>query len=239
MTVPIYAVPDIHGQNALLETALDLIERDGGTGARVVFLGDLVDRGPDSRAVIDRLMAAQAAGRDWTVLRGNHDQMFLDFLDAGATGSAHVRAGLTWLNPRLGGADTLASYGVDTHESFPDPAAARAAVPRAHRDWLAALPFWMEAGNLLFVHAGIRPGIPLSAQDPADLIWIRDDFLGHPGPHPWLVVHGHTALDYPRHFGNRIDLDGGAAWGRPLRPAVFEGCDCWLLTPEGRVPLRP
>ncbi|MAU51897.1 MAG: serine/threonine protein phosphatase [Roseovarius sp.] len=239
MTGPIYAIPDIHGQDALLAEALERIEADGGPRARVIFLGDLVDRGPDSRAVIERLMAGQAAGRDWIVLRGNHDQLFLDFLDQGEIHSPRILSGNPWLHPRLGGAETLASYGVQAREEAPCHAEARAAVPRAHRDWIADLPYWHAAGALLFVHAGIRPGVALAEQDPEDLMWIRGDFLDHAAPHPWLVVHGHTALDRPAHFGNRIDLDGGAGFGRPLWPAVFEGRDCWLLSERGRVPLRP
>ena len=239
MTQPIYAIPDIHGQDDLLEAALERVERDGGAGARIVFLGDLVDRGAGSRAVIERLLTGQTEGRDWTVLRGNHDQLFVDFLDHGGAGSPRMRAGLTWLNERLGGAETLASYGVSASEALHDPAVARDAVPRGHRDWLAALPLWQEAGDLLFVHAGIRPGLPMRMQDPSDLMWIREGFLDHAAPHPWLVVHGHTALDVPQHFGNRVDLDGGAGYGRPLWPAVFEEQDCWLLTDRGRVPLRP
>lgn len=237
MTEVIYAIPDIHGQDALLEDALDRIARDGGKDARIIFLGDLVDRGPNSRAVIDRLMTGQAQGRPWTVLRGNHDQMFVDFLDSGVIESPHIRSGLSWLHYRLGGAATLASYGLDVNEHTTEWEAARRAVPQAHRDWLTALPLWQEAGELLFVHAGIRPGLSLPAQDPADLMWIRDGFLDHEAPHPWLVVHGHTALEMPTHFGNRIDLDGGAAYGRPLWPAVFEGCDAWLLTETGRIAL--
>ncbi|MGR3547803.1 MAG: metallophosphoesterase [Roseovarius sp.] len=237
MTDPIYAIPDIHGQDALLDAALDLVARDGGSDARIIFLGDLVDRGPNSRAVIDRLMTGQAQGLPWTVLRGNHDQMFVDFLDSGVIQSPHIRSGLSWLHHRLGGAATLASYGLDVSEDMTEWEAACRAVPRAHRDWLAALPLWQEAGELLFVHAGIRPGLSLPVQDPVDLMWIRDGFLDYEAPHPWLVVHGHTALEMPTHFGNRIDLDGGAAYGRPLWPAVFEGRDAWLLTETGRIPL--
>ncbi|WP_074785782.1 metallophosphoesterase [Roseovarius tolerans] len=239
MTDPIYAIPDIHGQDALLDAALDLVTQDGGAQARIVFLGDLVDRGPDSRAVIDRLMQGQADGRPWTVLKGNHDQLFLDFIDTGQIRSPQVRSGLTWLNPRLGGATTLASYGVSASEDAPAWDAARAAVPQAHRDWLARLPLYKEVGGLLFVHAGIRPGLPLADQSPTDLMWIRDGFLDHDAPHPWLVVHGHTALDRPQHFGNRIDLDGGAGYGRQIWPAVFDGRSCHLLTDTGRQPLTP
>lgn len=239
MTDPIYAIPDIHGQDALLDAALDLVARDGGADARIVFLGDLVDRGPNSRAVIDRLMTGQAMGRPWTVLRGNHDQMFVDFLDTGVIQSPHIRSGLSWLHHRLGGATTLASYGLDVTEDVTKWEAARRAVPQAHRDWLAGLPLWQEVGEVLFVHAGIRPGLSLPAQDPADLMWIRDGFLDHADAHPWLVIHGHTALEMPTHFGNRIDLDGGAAYGRPLWPAVFEGREAWLLTETGRIALCP
>jgi len=239
MTDPIYAIPDIHGQDAALTDALGRVERDGGPEARIVFLGDLVDRGPDSRAVIDRLMRGQQEGRPWTVLRGNHDQMFLDYLDQGSLHSPCVVSGLSWLHARLGGATTLASYGVraSTWARKRTLAQARAAVPQAHRDWLAERPLWHEAGPLLFVHAGIRPGVALIDQAPDDLMWIRAGFLDHPEPHPWLVVHGHTALDQPVHFGTRVDLDGGAGYGRPLWPAVFEGTDGWLLTETGRTPI--
>ncbi|MET4101342.1 serine/threonine protein phosphatase 1 [Roseovarius sp. MBR-78] len=239
MTDPIYAIPDIHGQDALLDEALERVARDGGPQATIVFLGDLVDRGPDSRAVIERLMQGQAEGRPWRVLRGNHDQMLLDFLDRSVIHSPRVASGLSWLNPRLGGAETLASYGVTAPDPEAAHAEARAAVPQAHRDWLARLPLWHEAGPLLFVHAGLRPGVALDRQDPDDLMWIRAGFLDHAEPHPWLVVHGHTALDHPAHFGTRIDLDGGAGFGRPLWPAVFEGRGCWLLTDSGREPLTP
>ncbi|MDZ7709291.1 MAG: metallophosphoesterase family protein [Roseovarius sp.] len=239
MTDPIYAIPDIHGQDALLDEALDRVAHDGGRDAQIVFLGDLVDRGPDSRAVIERLMTGQAEGRPWTVLRGNHDQMFLDFLDQGTLHSPRVASGLAWLHPRLGGDTTLASYGITTPDPDTALVEARIIVPQAHRDWLATLPLWSEAGPLLFVHAGIRPGLPLDRQDRDDLMWIRAGFLDHPGPHPWLVVHGHTVLDHPTHFGPRIGLDGGAGYGRPLWAAVFEGRDCWLLTDTGRAPLMP
>lgn len=240
MTQPIYAIGDIHGQASQLDRALDLIARDGGSQAEIVFLGDLVDRGPDSRGVIDRLLRGQAAGRAWRVLMGNHDAMFTRFLRDGTVQDPRVKSGVAWTHPRLGGLDTLASYGLERDMPPVDlAAAARIAVPANHLEFLATLPRSIERGPLLFVHAGIRPGVPLSHQDPEDLIWIRDGFLDHPDPHPWLVVHGHTALEHPAHFGNRIDLDGGAGYGRPIHPAVFEGTECWLLTERGRVPLRP
>lgn len=242
MTRPIYAVADIHGFSDQLDRALGLIAADGGPGAEIVFLGDLVDRGPDSRGVIDRLLDGRANGRPWQVVQGNHDAMFARFLRDGTLTDARIKSGLPWTDPRLGGTATLASYGVDAIPGA-DPAALRAAalaaVPAGHRDFLQSLPLTVQRQGLLFVHAGIRPGVALADQDGADLIWIRDPFLDHRGPHPWLVVHGHTALDFPEHAGNRINLDGGTAWGRPLHPAVFEGRDCWLLSEQGRLPLRP
>lgn len=242
MTDPIYAVGDIHGQADALDRALGLIAADGGPRARIVFLGDLVDRGPDSRGVIERLIGGRARGRPWQVILGNHDRLFLDFLDGGALHHPRIRSGLLWTDPRLGGIDTLASYGVAAGPGA-DPAALRLAaleaVPGPHVDFLRGLPLTVVHDDLLFVHAGIRPGVPLAAQDPDDLIWIREPFLDWRDPHPWLVVHGHTALQHPEHAGNRVNLDGGAGWGRTLHPAVFEGRDCWLLTDTGRVRLTP
>jgi len=242
MTEPIYAVADIHGRRDYLDRALDLIEADGGGGAEVIFTGDLVDRGPESRAVIDTLMQGIAAGRNWHVLLGNHDRMFARFLQDGSVHDARIRSGITWTHHKVGGLTTLASYGIEAGAEVPLPevfAATRQAVPAAHRDFLEALPRVLEREGLLFVHAGLRPGVALADQDPEDLIWIRDEFLDHPDPHPWLVVHGHTALEYPQHFGNRIDLDGGTGYGRPLHPAVIEDGKCWLLTERGREALEP
>lgn len=235
----LYVIPDIHGHKDQLHRALRLMEADGGHDAPLIVLGDLVDRGPDSRGVIDTLMAGQRKGRDWTVLRGNHDQLFIDFLSGVTIDSPFVRSGKSWLHPRMGGAETLASYGIAATEDAPNLRAAQASVPQDHVDFLGALPHHHLVADLLFVHAGIDPRVPLEWQSERDMLWIRDPFLNHTGPLPWLVVHGHTAIEHPAHHGNRINLDGGAGWGRTLHVAVFEGHDCWLLTDRGRVPLRP
>lgn len=240
MSDTIYAIGDIHGQHDMLLDALTRIEADGGTKAPVVILGDLVDRGPDSRAVIETLISGIEQGRDWTVLLGNHDRMFLDFLETGRTLNPLVRTGVSWLDDRLGGKATLAAYGIDP--SAPEDTlheAAQAAVPAAHRDFLAARPLFLERGPHLFVHAGIRPTLPLDWQGEEDLIWIREPFLSHNEPFDWLVVHGHTAVDLPRHYGNRLNLDSGAGYGRPLTAAAIEGAHAWVLADEGRLPLRP
>ena len=260
---PIYAIGDIHGQRDMLDHALGLIAADGGADARVVFLGDYTDRGPDSRAVIDALIAGRTAGRDWVCLKGNHDRMFSDFVRCGTAHDPRVKSGINWLNARLGGDKTLASYGLtgtmqfaphtkgqlEKLAYFQGPAdradigalqvSAAKAVPAAHLDFLDALPLWHQTNDLLFVHAGLRPGIALKDQTKDDLIWIREGFTDSDHDFGRLIVHGHTALDHPQHFGNRIDLDGGAGYGRPLIPAVFEGRDCWLLTDQGRVSLTP
>ena len=241
----IYAIPDIHGHSAKLDRAHALVAADrartGAADAPVVHLGDLNDRGPDTRGVIDRLVAGVAGGEPWIVLLGNHDRMFRNFLQDGRVGDAGLREDQHWLQPSLGGIATLASYGVRV-EGRPLPqvrAAAQAAVPDEHVAFLAGRPLWHATDELLFVHAGIRPGVPLEIQNEEDLVWIREPFLSDDRDHGRLVVHGHTALEAPVHFGNRVDLDGGAAFGGPLAAAVFEGRECWLLTDTGREPLRP
>lgn len=234
----IYAIPDIHGHLAKLDRALRLIEADGGPDAEVVFLGDYVDRGPDSASVLQRLMDGQAQGRRWTCLKGNHDRLLQNFVIDGVAHDDRIRSGRTWLDPKLGGLTTLQSYGVDV--DAPDLLTqARDLVPQTHIDFLQNLPLWHAHDDLIFVHAGIRPGLPMGYQQENDLIWIREPFLTDTRDHGALIVHGHTALDRPQHFGNRVDLDGGAGHGRMLIPAVFEGRDCHILNDRGRWPLRP
>lgn len=209
--------------------------------APVIHLGDLCDRGPDTRGVLDRLVAGRDAGEPWEFLLGNHDRMFLRFLTEGRTSDWTLRREIPWFHPGVGGVATLASYRVAAEGRPADDVlrAAREAVPKAHLDFLSTLKPFHEAGALLFVHAGIRPGVTLAKQREDDLVWIRDAFLDYDRPHPWLVVHGHTALPEPAHFGNRVDLDGGTGYGRTLIPAVFEGGKVWTLTDTGRRPLRP
>ena len=259
----IYAIGDIHGQKAMLDQALALITQDGGLDAPIVFLGDYTDRGPDSRGVLETLIAGRDAGKPWIFLRGNHDQMFHDFVTSGTEHDPHVKSGISWINRRLGGVTTLASYGVEGEPSFLNPngggletlasyhvdgdvlpsadvrRAARKAVPRHHLEFLQSLDIAYAVDDLLFVHAGLRPGIPLTDQTPEDLMWIREPWLTDTRDHGALVIHGHTALDAPQHHGNRVNLDGGAGYGRPLHPAVIEGRDVWLLTTAGRVALTP
>ena len=238
-----YAIGDIHGQLAMLEAAHERIagdrEETGDATAPVVHLGDLVDRGPDSRGVIDFLIRGIGGGAPWIALRGNHDQLFLDVISREGDPDA---ADLSWLDPRIGGRATLASFGVRTgslRNSRAMLADARSAVPAAHRRFLETLPTFHAARDLLFVHAGIRPGVPITLQDPEDLLWIREDFLLDPRDHGPLIVHGHTPCEMPEHRGNRVNLDTGAGFGRSLTVAVFEGRDCWVLRDAGRERLVP
>lgn len=241
-----YVIGDIHGQREMLESAHERILRDrsscGDKVAPVVHLGDLVDRGPDSKGVIDMLQEGRTRGEPWLVVRGNHDAMFADFLGATSNPDDALKPGLTWLNARVGGDATLRSYGVRTG-SFRSRRAimqdAREAVPASHHRFLESLPLFHATPDLLFVHAGIRPGVPVTLQDPTDLLWIREEFLSDPRDHGPLVVHGHTPVEEPQNCGNRVNLDTGAGFGRKLTAAVFEGRECWVLTDKGRDPLRP
>lgn len=242
-----YAIGDIHGHLELLRGAHALIAADrarvGDNEAPVVHVGDLVDRGPDSRGVIAHLVEGIGRGAPWLVLKGNHDRMFARFLADPDAPEPGLRAGLDWLHPALGGCQTLGSYGVASALAGAPArevhAEALARVPEAHRAFLDGLPLWHRAGEALFVHAGIRPGRPLEAQVEDDLVWIRVGFLEETADHGALVVHGHTAIEAATHYGNRLNIDSSAAYGGPLSAVVVEGRAAWLLTERGRRPLRP
>lgn len=240
-----YAIGDIHGHLDALKQAHALIQADmarTGLAAPIVHLGDLIDRGPDSRGVIDYLMAGLEAGQDWHVLKGNHDRYLERFYRNRVTFDPNTRTGLVWFDYRLGGAETLASYGIDVGELGSAEEIQRAVheqVPEAHIRFIEGLPLYKQTEHVVFVHAGIRPGVAMGDQQEDDLLWIRDGFLDEDTDHGPLIVHGHTALDAPEHFGNRVDLDGGTGYGRPLVPALFEGRDAWLLRDQGREALLP
>ena len=240
MTNRIYAIGDIHGELEMLQHAIDKIASDGGAGAPVVFVGDYVDRGPRSREVIDFLIEGLSSGKNWICLLGNHDRMFTMFMESTPRRDPRLRIEYSWLHDRLGGKQTLASYGVDI-EARPDTMhrQARSAVPAEHIDFLTSLKFSHQVDGLLFVHAGIRPGIPIEQQDSNDLIWIRQEFLEDSRQHPLLVVHGHTPVSEARHYGNRVAIDTGAGYANQLSTVVFEGTNCWLLTDAGRSALLP
>ena len=233
----LYAIGDIHGQLAEMIQAIEWIEKDGGPEAPIVFLGDYTDRGPDSRGVLDFLIQGRDAGRNWTSLKGNHDRMFEWFLQTPSRADPHLFTDLSWLHERLGGQDTLRSYGLDfstrrrlsaVHDE------ALRAVPKAHREFLERCPLTFETEDLFFCHAGIRPGVALCDQDEEDLLWIREEFLDFDARHPKLIVHGHSPIERACHYGNRVNLDSGAGYGHPLTAAVFEELSCSILTAQGR-----
>jgi serine/threonine protein phosphatase 1 len=237
-----YAIGDIHGHLDLLIEEHRKIAADrthhGIPDAPIVHVGDLVDRGPDSQGVIEYLRAGIAAGENWVVLKGNHDRMFTGFLADMKHQDEGLRADLSYLHYKIGGATTLASYGVKNaadRKVATVHAEAVAAVPKAHRDFLEGCPTSFGRGEVLFVHAGVRPGVPLNEQTETDLLWIRGPFLIDPLSHGPMIVHGHTAIDRPRNYGNRVNIDSGAAYGGPLSTVVIKGRDVFHLTISGRV----
>ncbi len=237
-----YAIGDIHGHLDLLIEEHRKIADDraqyGAFDAPIVHVGDLVDRGEDSQGAIEYLRAGIAAGENWVVLKGNHDRMFTGFLANPNYQDEGLRSDLSYLHYKIGGAATLASYGVKNaadRRIAHVHAESVAAVPQSHRDFLEALPTTLFRGEIMFVHAGIRPDVPLDAQTETDLLWIRGPFLIDPFHHGKLIVHGHTAIDRPRHYGNRVNIDSGAAYGGPLSTVVIEGRDVFHLTHSGRV----
>lgn len=243
---PIYAIGDVHGHLSKLQDAHALIEADRAAHTTpdtgVVHIGDLCDRGPDTKGVIDFMLNGVRAGRPWVVLKGNHDRMFARYLEADPWHDPRLWPGLSWQHPRLGGLATLASYGVDTDpERDPDDIHrdARQAVGRDHPRFLLSRPLYHRAGDLLFVHAGIRPGVALSDQDEIDLLWIREDFLTDTTDHGPLVVHGHTMVDRVELHPNRLNIDTGAGRGDDLSAVVIEGRRVWRLTPQGRQQVAP
>lgn len=219
----VFAIGDIHGRADLLSALLQEISLDpAAEAATLVFLGDYVDRGADSPKVVDQLLSLRARASAAPVfLRGNHDQMLLDFLADPSTGPR-------WMS--LGGADTLSAYGLAPPAPSAEPAvweqAARAfadALPKPHRQLLEGLGLSYQSGDYLFVHAGVRPRRSLEQQVARDLLWIRQGFLNDRGPLPWTVVHGHTPSESVHADLRRIGIDTGAYATDILTAVRLEG----------------
>ncbi len=226
----IYAVGDIHGELEKLEAVQDAIRADldrrPHPDPTVVYVGDFIDRGPDSRGVIENLAKVKTSPGDARFLLGNHDRYLLRYLDEPE--AVMSVTDLHWLSPRLGGMETLRSYGVsasDPDDPARSHAAFRAAVPAMHVAFLETLDLWQRIGSYLFVHAGIRPGIALEDQIEDDLVWIRNEFLLSTADHGMVVVHGHTVVEEIENRGNRIGIDTGAAFGGTLSCLVLEGAE--------------
>lgn len=215
-SVRIYAVGDIHGRLDLLDRLLSDIDADLArrpvVQPIVVFLGDYVDRGPDSAGVLERLIACDTAFK-LVCLKGNHEAFLLQFLDDSALLTDWVR---------FGGLNTILSYGLSPSLSeLTDKKSKEVAeefcraIPKSHRVFLAGLSLSFTCGDYFFVHAGVRAGIPFGEQSEHDLLWIRDDFLLHEDFFDKIVVHGHTPVAVPQVMPNRINIDTGAyATGR-------------------------
>lgn len=222
----VYAVGDIHGRRDLLEQAHRAILDDSRTEALLekicIYIGDYVDRGDDSRGVIDRLLSAPLPGFRAVHLLGNHEDIMLRFLDDSSIAPM-------WL--ANGGDATLYSYGVDwrPHAAADDMEtlrqAFRAALPAPHLKFLRSLSLSHIEGDYVFVHAGIRPGRDVTLQDGQDLLWIRNEFLDSEADHGKVVVHGHSISPAPDVHPNRIGIDTGAFATGKLTCLVLEDTD--------------
>ena len=211
----VYAIGDVHGRLDLMTKMLEAIRADAHASnyfarPHVIFLGDYIDRGPESRGVIQHLVELWASGEfQLECLFGNHEERMLDFL-------GDERYGPAWM--RCGGEAALLSYGVR-----PPPLAEAEAkawtrtrdelddvLPPSHLRFLFSLRDMAQIGDYAFVHAGVRPGVPLDDQDPKEMRWIRRPFLDHEEPFEKVIVHGHTPVEKPKIGGNRINVDTGA-----------------------------
>lgn len=227
----VYAVGDIHGRLDLLDELLAMVAADdaarGAADTMLVLLGDLVDRGADSRGVVERAKALKADyGDKVRVLIGNHEEAFL----GAATGDERAVRFFT----RIGGRETILSYGMplETYRDLHMDELAEALprlIPADHIAFLQSLEEMVIIGDYAFVHAGIKPGVPLAEQSPKDLRWIREPFLDDMDAHEKFIIHGHTITRQVDEQPNRIGIDTGAyATGR-LTAIGLEGQDRWYL----------
>ena len=225
----LYAIGDIHGRLDLLEELHDMIRMDaaGFEGSKaVIYLGDFIDRGAQSRQVLDLLIEQPLAGFDAVHLLGNHERAMLDFL-------VYPQSAAAWLG--FGGQATLMSYGVGLGQvrlaqrvdALRDELEAQ--LPQSHRDFLKSCQLLHAEGSYCFVHAGIRPGIDLEQQVADDLLWIREDFTRSAEDHGCIVVHGHSISDEVEMRPNRIGIDTGAFYSGLLTALVLEGGEQRLL----------
>jgi serine/threonine protein phosphatase 1 len=233
-TVPagerVYAIGDIHGRRDCLDTLIGMIDADdaarGRADTKLVLLGDLVDRGADSRGVIERAMHIAKSPKT-VLLMGNHEEILIRAWegDRKAAGLFH----------RVGGRETLLSYGVSEADydacDFDDLASLIAAhIPVEHIAFLRNFIDQWQCGDYLFVHAGIRPGLPLEDQRPSDMRWIRREFLDDPRDHGVMVVHGHSITEDVEERPNRIGIDTGAFASGKLTALGIEGTEKWILS---------
>ncbi len=227
----IYVVGDIHGRHDLLQRLHARIREDleahPHAVPRLIYLGDYIDRGMESRAVLETLVHAPMDGFAVEHLKGNHEAAMLDFLK-------DPQAGAGWL--AIGGQATLYSYGVAAPMGIASPQALSdiqrkflEALPLRHVSFLEGLALSASHGDFFFAHAGVRPGVPLERQDEADLLWIREPFLREKSAFSKVVVHGHTVSARPEFHSNRVGLDTGAFATGILTCLVIDGGRMRLL----------
>ncbi|MFO1074312.1 MAG: metallophosphoesterase family protein [Geminicoccaceae bacterium] len=226
----VYAIGDIHGRIDLLLALEQMIAADIAQSGRLrncvlVYLGDFVDRGFESRKVLDHLLARPADGIERVHLLGNHDLWLREFAQGGGV---EEEMAASWI--RFGGDATLLSYGIKLDLAKPEAERLAEAqellqrrLPPTHATFLAELDRAFGLGDYFFCHAGIRPEVPLTHQSDTDLLWIREPFLSWNGSCGKIVVHGHTVEDQPVVRHNRIGIDTGACWTGRLTCLVLEG----------------
>lgn len=226
----VYAIGDIHGRRDCLDALIALIDVDnaarGKADTKLIFLGDLVDRGADSRGVIERAMHIAKSPKT-VLLMGNHEEILIRAWegDRKAAGLFH----------RVGGRETLLSYGVTEAEydacDLGDLAELVAQhIPVEHVTFMKNFIDQWRCGDYLFVHAGIRPGVPLDEQSGSDMRWIRREFLDDPRDHGLMVVHGHSITEDVEERNNRIGIDTGAFASGRLTALGIEGTERWILS---------
>nr|WP_246333038.1 metallophosphoesterase family protein [Sphingomicrobium lutaoense] len=225
----VYAIGDIHGCIDQLEALLGAIEADLADydgQSRLVFLGDYIDRGPDSRGVVERLIGGNLPGEKQYFLKGNHEEAMLEVLN----GKGKKAAG--WLS--YGGKEMMESYGIGRKELYDAGGDAgsllREALPESHRSFFENLRLKKKIGDYLFVHAGIRPGTPIDEQQASDLLWIRERFLKSDKDHGVVVVHGHTITGKPESKKNRIGIDTGCYATGQLTAVRLQGSERAFIT---------
>ncbi|WP_265570911.1 metallophosphoesterase family protein [Sphingomicrobium nitratireducens] len=229
----VYAIGDIHGHHEELGRLLGKIGKDAerrDAETHLVFLGDYIDRGPDSAGVLDRLVARDLPCDRHHFLMGNHESSLLAITDYGAA------TGANWLG--FGGFETLESYGLKRKKLLKKGGnlaeIIRDTLPEAHLDFLRGLRLKLEIDDYLFVHAGVRPGVDLDAQDPRDLLWIRDDFISSRRYHGKVIVHGHTIHDSHADEPHRIGIDTGCYAGGALTAVRLKGKKRAFLSVDSR-----
>lgn len=230
----VYAIGDVHGRVDLLDRLLGKIDADsearGKADCWTIFLGDLINRGPDSRAVLERGMALARSKRACIFLLGNHEEMLLRLW----RGESRVAGG--FLN--FGGDKTLISYGLGeaeaaalSHKSVEEIVQiVRRLIPEVHIRFLERFGNLCRFGDYVFVHAGVRPGIAIEDQDGLDLRWIRRDFTQSTSDFGAMIIHGHSMVKKPAIRANRIGIDTGAYASGVLTAIGLQGTERWFLT---------